>query len=189
MAAQLRLFCRLLYDVLLVAFFLLRDLDLDLLNDAHSLVLHSSSKSTCPLASLPVILLYWFRSLIRRTRTAGRRGMNTSRLSTKYGCLYRVLKTLQTEARRPDLKIFNQDQNANLQLIAAVHGCRDVLDNLDDVLAKYEGLGVRSEASARQRLWQRLRFGSKFEELAVVHGKVIDIDNCCSYRHYTSRGR
>ncbi|PVH89401.1 hypothetical protein DL98DRAFT_580097 [Cadophora sp. DSE1049] len=53
------------------------------------------------------------------------------------------------------------------------YGCKNVLDSLDFVLEKYEGLKADGEASGGKKFWQRLRFGSKAEELGVIRGKLV----------------
>jgi hypothetical protein len=88
-------------------------------------------------------------------------------------CLHSVLRTLRAESQRPESKIFKQDPTSTAQLLATADGCKNVLESLDYILAKYEGLKVDGQPSAGKKLWQRFRFGSKTEELVVIRGKLI----------------
>ena len=88
-------------------------------------------------------------------------------------CLHSVLRTLRAEVQRPESKIFKQDPASTAQLLETAEGCKNVLDSLDYILAKYEGLKVNSQAGARKKIWQRFRFGSKVEELVVIRSKLV----------------
>jgi hypothetical protein len=112
--------------------------------------------------------------LARRTfRNCQKAGDEYVELACEVRCLYSVLRTLRTEAQRPNSKIFSQDPTSAAQLTATVNGCMDVLDKLDDILAKYKGLAIYGRASMGKKLWQRFKFGSKTEELGVARGKLI----------------
>jgi hypothetical protein len=66
------------------------------------------------------------------------------------------------------------------ELIETTDGCKNVLDALGLVLAKYEGLKVDSEAGTGKKLWQKLRFGSKTQELSSIRGKLINYTSTIS---------
>ncbi|KAE8446678.1 hypothetical protein EG329_011722 [Mollisiaceae sp. DMI_Dod_QoI] len=88
-------------------------------------------------------------------------------------CLHIVLRTLRAEAERPESKIFKQNPDSIAQLLQTAADCRNVLDSLDYILAKYEGLKIDSQAGLGKKLWQRFRFGSKIEELMSIRSKLI----------------
>jgi hypothetical protein len=88
-------------------------------------------------------------------------------------CLHSVLKTVRKLAERPDSAIFQQDRVTTAQLTACADGCKHVLDELDGMLAKYTTLGRDGSSRLGKRVWQRLWFGSKTQELGVVRGKLI----------------
>jgi hypothetical protein len=58
-------------------------------------------------------------------------------------------------------------------LTSCADGCKNVLDDLDYVLAKYTTLNGEGQSSVGKKIWQRFRFGSKIQELGVVRGKLI----------------
>jgi hypothetical protein len=106
-------------------------------------------------------------------RNCQKAGEEYAEISCEVRCLHSVLKTLRAEAQRDDSKIFKQDPASTAQLVATTEGCKNVLDNIDYILAKYEGLRTDISAGAGKKLWQRFRFGSRTEELGVVRGKLI----------------
>jgi predicted small secreted protein len=109
----------------------------------------------------------------RTFRNCQKAGEEYNEIACEVHNLHSVLRTLRSEAQRPDSKVFKQDASSMKQLIATAEGCKNVLTTLDIILAKYEGLKVEGEAGARKKLWQKLRFGSKTEELGVIRGKLI----------------
>jgi hypothetical protein len=109
----------------------------------------------------------------RTFRNCQKAGEEYNEIACEVHNLHSVLRTLQSEAQRPDSKVFKQDASSMKQLIATAEGCKNVLTTLDIILAKYEGLKLEGEAGARKKLWQKLRFGSKTEELGVIRGKLI----------------
>jgi hypothetical protein len=84
-----------------------------------------------------------------------------------------VLRILRADAEQPDSRIFQQDRAATAQLVAAADGCKNILDNLNYILDKYDALGGDGQPSVGKKIWQRFRFGSKIEELAAIRGKLI----------------
>lgn len=95
-------------------------------------------------------------------------------------CLHSVLRTLRAEVQRPESKIFKQDPASTAQLLETAEGCKNVLDSLDYILAKYEGLKVNSQAGVGKMIWQRFRFGSKVEELVVIRSKLVTYTSALS---------
>ncbi|KAL5320472.1 hypothetical protein ACEPPN_011277 [Leptodophora sp. 'Broadleaf-Isolate-01'] len=109
----------------------------------------------------------------RTFRNCQKAGEEYAEIACEVRCLYSVLRTLRTEAQNPESKIYKQDPASTKQLLATAEGCRNVLDGLDFVLEKCEGLKPGGRASGRMKFWQRLRFGSKAEELGVIRGKLV----------------
>jgi hypothetical protein len=91
-----------------------------------------------------------------------------------------VLRALRSEAERPGSYIFKQDATITKDLANAAEGCRNVLDGLGSMLAKFEGLEEDGVMGKGKRLWQRLRFGSKMEDLGVVRAKLITFTSTIS---------
>jgi hypothetical protein len=117
-----------------------------------------------------VLLVQLAHKTFRNCQIAGPEYVEISR---EVRSLHSVLRTLRTEAQRPDSIIFKQGSAPKTELLEAVNGCKDVLDKLDSALAKYERLDIGSNARPERKIWQRLRFGSKIEELSVIRGKLI----------------
>jgi hypothetical protein len=85
-----------------------------------------------------------------------------------------VLKPLRDEAEKPDFGLFRQDQGAAEELKTAIDGCQHILDDLQILLARYNGLSTIGMAtSAPKKLWHRFRFGTKIEQLGAVRWKII----------------
>jgi hypothetical protein len=88
-------------------------------------------------------------------------------------CLHSVLRTVRELAERPDSPIKRQERTTRAQLTSCANGCKNVLDDLDYLLAKYTTLNGEGKSSVRKMVWQHFRFGSKINELGVVRGKLI----------------
>lgn len=91
--------------------------------------------------------------------------------------LHSVLKILRTESKSSESVIFKRGARSAAELLSTIRGCHTVLNDIDGTLAKYEGLdpgsGVGGAAGAGKKLWQKIRFGSKVDELGVIRGKLI----------------
>lgn len=109
----------------------------------------------------------------RTFRNCQNAGPEYVEISREVRSLHSVLRALRTEAQRPDTNIFKQSLALKAELFEATNGCKDVLDNIETMLTRYGGLEKNSEARSERKLWQRLRFGSKIEELGVVRAKII----------------
>jgi hypothetical protein len=61
------------------------------------------------------------------------------------------------------------------KLVSATEGCRYILEDLQTLLSRYEGLSADGEAmSGRTRkLWHKIRFGSKIQGLRDTRAKII----------------
>jgi hypothetical protein len=116
-----------------------------------------------------VLLIQIARTTFRNCQEAGDEYIE---VANAVRCLHSVLKTLQAEAQRPESKIFKQHPASTAQLLETAEGCKNVLDSLGYILAKYEGLKVDSQAGAGKKFWQLFRFGSKAEELVVIRSKL-----------------
>lgn len=112
--------------------------------------------------------------LARRTfRNCQQAGNEYTKIASEVRCLYSVLRTVRTLAERPDSTIFQQDRTTTAQLTNCADGCKHVLDDLDDMLAKYATLNGDGRPNVGKKVWQRFKFGSKVEELGVIRGKLI----------------
>jgi len=101
-------------------------------------------------------------------------GSEYTEIAREIRCLYSVLKPLRDEAGKPNSGIFRQDQVSAAELKSAISGCQYILNDLQILLAKYEGLSTTGEAvGAPRKLWHRFRFSTKIEQLGVVRGKLI----------------
>ncbi|KAH7364672.1 hypothetical protein BKA65DRAFT_143030 [Rhexocercosporidium sp. MPI-PUGE-AT-0058] len=109
----------------------------------------------------------------RTFRNCQKAGEEYVEIACQVRCLRSVLRTLRTEAQSPESRIFKQDPASTKQLLATAEGCNNVLGGLGFLLEKYEGLKPDGQASGGMKFWQRLRFGSKAEELGVIRGKLV----------------
>ena len=112
--------------------------------------------------------------LARRTfRNCQQAGDEYAEIASEVRCLYSVLRSVRTLAKRPDSNILRQGSATTPQLISCANGCKNVLDDLDGLLAKYTALSGEGHPSVRKKIWQRFKFGSNIQELGVVRGKLI----------------
>jgi len=116
----------------------------------------------------------------RTVRNCQKAGEEYKEIACEMRSLHSVLRTLRSEAQKFDSNVFRQDQAFTRELIETTDGCKNVLDALGLVLAKYEGLKVDSEAGTGKKLWQKLRFGSKTQELSSIRGKLINYTSTIS---------
>lgn len=117
-----------------------------------------------------VLLVQLAHNTFRNCQNAGE---EYAEIACEVKCLHSVLKTLRQEARRPDSRVLDENTSVASQLLVIVDGCKNILDKLDHIIARYSGLKTGSEASPSKKLWQRLRFGSKMEELGAIREKII----------------
>jgi hypothetical protein len=54
-----------------------------------------------------------------------------------------------------------------------VNSYKGVLNNLDDILAKYKGLTIYGRVNIGKKLWQRFKFELKIEKLGIAREKLI----------------
>lgn len=66
-----------------------------------------------------------------------------------------------------------QERTTRAQLTSCANGCKNVLDDLDYLLAKYTTLNGEGKPSVGKMVWQRFKFESKINELGVVRGNLI----------------
>jgi hypothetical protein len=101
-------------------------------------------------------------------------GAEYNEIARQIRSLHSVLKPLRDEAEKPDSGLFRQDQGSAAKLKTAIDGCQHILEDLQILLAKYEGLSTDGEAvSAPKKLWHRFRFSTKIEQLGVVRVNLI----------------
>lgn len=112
--------------------------------------------------------------LARRTlRNCQQAGDEYAEIASEVRCLYSVLRSVRKLAQGPDSTILRRDQGTTVQLISCADGCKNVLDDLDGLLANYTALSGEGHPSVGKKIWQRFRFGSNIQELGVVRGKLI----------------
>lgn len=88
--------------------------------------------------------------------------------------LFDVLEFLHNESSKTPSPLLRGDQTFTTQLASAVNGCRHILEDLQTLLAKYEGMsGNGKAANLTRKLWHKIRFGSKIQALGEVRGKII----------------
>ncbi|PMD47017.1 hypothetical protein L207DRAFT_506085 [Hyaloscypha variabilis F] len=88
--------------------------------------------------------------------------------------LYSILKILKDEAEKPESPLLRNDTKSTQELVSATEGCKYILEDLQTLLAKYEGLLADGEAvSGTRKLWHKIRFGSKIQWLGDFRAKII----------------
>lgn len=88
--------------------------------------------------------------------------------------LYNVLEILHNESSKNPSPLLRRDQTFTTQLAPAVNDCRHILEDLQTLLAKYEGLSDNGKAvNPTRKLWHKIRFGSKIQALGEVRAKII----------------
>jgi hypothetical protein len=60
-------------------------------------------------------------------------------------CLHSVLRTVRALAERPDSPIKREERTTRAQLTSCANGCKNVLNDLDYVLAKYHHIEWRGK--------------------------------------------
>lgn len=109
----------------------------------------------------------------RTFRNCQKAGAEYREIAREVRSLHSVLRTLRDESEIPRPESSGHDSASRKALAQVVIGCRGVLAEIGEVLRKYEGLGSGDEPGLHRRMWQRLRFGSKLEELVGIRGKLI----------------
>lgn len=108
-------------------------------------------------------------------------GTEYNEIAREIRSLYAVLKPLRDEAAKPDSGLFRQDPSSAAELVKAIDGCTHILEDIQILLAKYEGLSATGEAtSVPKKLWHRFRFSTKIEQLGAVRGKLISYTSTIS---------
>src|ERR1700730_14911366 len=80
-------------------------------------------------------------------------GTEYNEIAREIRSLYSVLKPLRDEAEKPDSGLFRQDQGSAAEVGKSIDGCKHILEDLQILLAKYEGLSTTVEAvSAPKKL-------------------------------------
>ena len=93
-------------------------------------------------------------------------------LTREVSALHVVLRRLQKESNGSK-GILNRPGDAfKEELISIASGCRYVLDRLDKILEKYNGLDSKEKRA--KRLWQKVRFGNgQMVDLSDLRGKIV----------------
>jgi hypothetical protein len=88
--------------------------------------------------------------------------------------LYNVLEPLHNESSKASSPLLRGDRAFITQIAPAVNGCKQILEDLQILLAKYEGSSGNGKAvNPTRKLWDTIRFGSKIQALGEVRSKVI----------------
>jgi hypothetical protein len=88
--------------------------------------------------------------------------------------LHGILRSLREEAEKPGSVLLRSTSSSTSKLPILVRGCRNVLEDIDRRLAKYQGLADDgATTSAPKKLWHRLRFGGELDELPKYRSKII----------------
>jgi hypothetical protein len=112
----------------------------------------------------------------RTYRNCQKAGDEYVEIAREIRSLHSVLKILHAESKSSKSVVFKQDPGSAAELLSTIRGCRSVLDEIDITLMKYKDLDLNNGAastSAAKKLWHKIRFGSKVEELGVIRGKLI----------------
>lgn len=117
-----------------------------------------------------VLLVQLAHRAFRNLQAAGEEYVG---ISSEVRCLHSVLRTLRFESQKPETKLFAQDAASAEQLMVVADSCKNALDNLDNILVKYEGLKTDGQLRLSKNLWQKFRSGSKLEELGAIRGNLI----------------
>jgi hypothetical protein len=118
-----------------------------------------------------VMLLQLARRTYRYCKEAGGEYLEIAR---EVKSLYSVLKTVRGEVEKPGQVLFQPGSRTAVEIIALTDGCKVVLDEVGVLLAEHKGLAPEGEdMGAGKKLWHRLKFGNKIEELGKVRQKII----------------
>ena len=112
-------------------------------------------------ASDVVLLVQLAWTTVRNSRKACGEHAELTRETTS---LHINLRRLEQEIAKPESPINRPNDNCRQDLAPIVDGCRKVLDVLDRILEKYNGLS--DEERSKGKLWKAVRFGNG--ELANV---------------------
>jgi hypothetical protein len=86
--------------------------------------------------------------------------------------LHSVLELLHDESLKASSPLLRGDRAFATQLAPAINGCEHILEDLQTLLAKYEGLSGNKPVNPTSKLWHKIRFGSKIQALGEVRGKI-----------------
>lgn len=86
--------------------------------------------------------------------------------------LHSVLELLHDESLKASSPLLRGDRAFATQLAPAINGCENILEDLQTLLAKYEGLSGNKPVNPTSKLWHKIRFGSKIQALGEVRGKI-----------------
>jgi hypothetical protein len=102
--------------------------------------------------------------------------------------LHGVLRILRTESKSADSAVFKQDPTSAAELLSTIRGCQDVLEGIDAMLAKYNGLSPKNGAAGvciGKKILHKIRFGSKFKQLGVIRSKLVTYTSTLSVLLHT----
>jgi len=109
-----------------------------------------------------ILLLQLARAQYKNCVSAG---TEYTEIAREVKSLYSILKSLRDEYSKTDSSLLRSDDKgkAKAELEEAVEGCGHILEDLQTLLAKYEGLqgGDGEAVNPARKLWHRIRFASK----------------------------
>jgi hypothetical protein len=85
---------------------------------------------------------------------------------------FSVLELLHDESLKASSPLLRGDRAFATQLAPAINGCEHILEDLQTLLAKYEGLSGNKPVNPTSKLWHKIRFGSKIQALGEGRGKI-----------------
>jgi len=88
--------------------------------------------------------------------------------------LHSVLRNVRDEAEKPDSALFQADATTTATLQSTTEDCREILEGVDALLAKYHGLALDGpEVSAPTKFWHRWKFGAELDEVDKFRWKIM----------------
>lgn len=100
-------------------------------------------------------------------------GTEYQEISRDIKTLSNVLELLHDESSKASSPLQHGDRAFATQLAPAVNGCKHILEDLQTLLASYEGLSGNKAVNPTRKLWHKIRFGSKRQALGEVRGKIV----------------
>jgi hypothetical protein len=88
--------------------------------------------------------------------------------------LHSVLRNVRDEAEIPDSALFQADSTTASNLKTTTDGCREALEGVEALLAKYHGLAEDGlEVSGAKKFWHRWKFGNELDEVVKFRWKIM----------------
>ncbi|KAK2627708.1 hypothetical protein QTJ16_002354 [Diplocarpon rosae] len=118
-----------------------------------------------------ILLIQLAHKNVRNCKEAGGEYLEIAR---EVRSLHSVLQTVREEVERKDSLFFSAGPEKTRELTSIVEGCKGVLEGIDALLTKYQGLAPDNlEVGKAAKLWHRWKFGTEIEDLGRLRWKVI----------------